>query len=297
MAINHAIRLFGVVVLAGLATPWMKAQGASDPTKGGSQDAAVSAVPAIMSQGPAKTPKVTCAGDQLTISANNATLGSVLAAVHACIGVQIDIPEGAGKSRTFEELGPGPEREVLEELLSGTGFNYVIGSSDADPGKIETILLMERSTEIATNAQATDRALTSARRAWPGSLRAGRRADSSGDDSAQIAEETPEATAVDEPPTPPAPAENANAAPASIPPAAPATDVPAPTADAPPSLLTPSEGGPTVTGSPAPELSPSVGLTTDTGKSTTDRITQMQQMFEQRKQINQGQSSANAQQQ
>jgi len=144
MAKDNAVRLLGVVLLAGLTATAMEGQGASGPTNGGSQIANASAAPAIMSQGPARTPKVTCAGDQLTISANNATLGSVLAAVHACIGIQIDIPEGAGKSRTFEELGPGPEREVLEELLSGTGFNYVIGSSDADPGKIETILLMER---------------------------------------------------------------------------------------------------------------------------------------------------------
>jgi hypothetical protein len=246
----------------------------------------------MMSQGPARVPKVTCADGQLTISANNSTLGSVLAAVHACIGVQIDIPEGIGGIRTFEELGPGPERQVLEALLSGTDFNYVIGSSDADPGKVETVLLMERTTETATNAPSADHSLTPARRLWMGALKNANRAGASGEDSTQAASEPPEPPAVDEPATAPSPADNINAAPTPTP----ASDTPAPTADASPAPPALTEGaGLTTTGSPAPELSPSVGPATDTGKSTTDRITEMQQMFQQRKQISQSQSSANSQ--
>jgi hypothetical protein len=41
----------------------------------------------------------------LTIIADNSTLGGVLAAVHSCIGVQVDIPEGAAGKRVFENLG------------------------------------------------------------------------------------------------------------------------------------------------------------------------------------------------
>jgi len=292
MVMNNVNRLLGVVLLAGLMAPGMRAQGASNPTNSGNQDTPATAVPAVMNQGPARTPKVTCAGDQLTISANNATLGSVLAAVHACIGVQIDIPEGAGRSRTFEELGPGPERQVLEALLSGTDFNYVIGSSDADPGKVETVLLMERPTETATNAPQRDRTLPPGR-GWMGAIRNAQRAGTSGsEDSSQSAYEPAEAPAVEEPVAAPTPAENVNAT--SVP--APASDTPAAAADGPPAPTVLSEGvAMTTTGSPAPELSPSVGLATDAGKSTTERISAMQQMFEQRKQINQGQSTANSQ--
>jgi len=300
VAINSAIRLLVVVLLAGLSAPALRAQEASDPTNGSNQNAPAGAVPAIMSQGPARTPKVTCADGQLTISANNSTLGSVLAAVHACIGVQIDIPEGAGGSRTFEELGPGPERQVLQELLSGTDFNYVIGSSDADPGKIETVLLMERTTETASNTPSTDRSLAPARQAWMGALRNAQRAGTSSEDSKQTADQPAEAPVMDEPGTSPVPAENVNAAaapaPASDGPAPTPAPTPAQTADAIPTLPTLPEGAAaTTTGSPAPELSPSVGPVTDTEKSTTERISEMQQMFEQRKQINQSQSSANSQ--
>lgn len=291
MAINNAIQMLGVVLLAGLTAPAMNAQGASDSTISGNQVALATAAPALMSQGPAKTPKVTCAGDQLTISANNATLGSVLAAVHACIGIQIDIPEGAGKSRTFEELGPGPERQVLEALLSGTDFNYVIGSSDADPGKVETVLLMERTKETAANGSAAERSLLQGRHGWMEAVRNPKRANAAVDDNTQSADESSEAPVAEEPVSPPAAAENANAVPT------PATDAPVPTADAPPAQVIPTDGAAlTTTGSPAPELAPSVGLASDTGKSTADRISSMQQLFEQRKQINQSQSSASSQQ-
>lgn len=173
MAINNAIRLLASVLLVALVAPALSAQGMSDQTNGGGQEGIGGAAtpPATLAENPPKAPKVTCDGDQLTISANNSTLGSVLAAVHACIGIQIDIPAGAGGGRTFEQLGPGPERQVLESLLSGTDFNYVIGSSDEDPGKVETVLLMERTTEVAANAPPSDRSLSPARRLWLGPRR------------------------------------------------------------------------------------------------------------------------------
>jgi hypothetical protein len=282
------------VLLVALVAPALSAQGMSDQTNGGGQEGIGGAAtpPATLAENPPKAPKVTCDGDQLTISANNSTLGSVLAAVHACIGIQIDIPAGAGGGRTFEQLGPGPERQVLESLLSGTDFNYVIGSSDEDPGKVETVLLMERTTEVAANAPPSDRSLSPARRLWLGAAKNARRADTSGDDGAQPTDETSEAPAVDEPAPQPAPAENINAVPTPVP----ASETPAPTADASPAPPTLPEGAAlTTSGSPAPELSPSIGPSTDTGKSASERITEMQQMFEQRKQISQSQSSANAQ--
>jgi len=299
MANNHAIRLLGAVLLAGLAVSALCAQEASNPANGGSQDAVSTAAtppPATPSEGPPKAPKVTCAGDQLTISANNSTLGSVLAAVHACIGVQIDIPEGAGTGRTFEELGPGPERQVLETLLSGTDFDYVIGASDSDPGKVETVLLMERKAIAATNT-APDRPLTAGRRTWIEALRNARRAGTLPEDNSQPADESAESTASDEPAATPEPAENLNAVPASTPASAPASDTPPPAAEAPPAQpVIPDGTAFTPTGSPAPELSPSIGPVTDTGKSTDQRIAEMQQMFAQRRQINQNTNNTQPQQ-
>lgn len=95
----------------------------------------------------APTLKVVCSGGQITITANNTTLGNVLNEVKRCSGAQVDAPTNSYSTRIFDSLGPGPIREVLESLLDDTGFDYVIGASDTNPDKIESILLMARNTE------------------------------------------------------------------------------------------------------------------------------------------------------
>lgn len=109
---------------------------------------------------------VTCIGNQLKISTNNSTLASVLAAIQKCTGAKIDIPQGASTSRVFDNLGPGPAGEVLASLLASTSFDYVIGYSQADPAKVETVLLMARQDD-APARPLQDNTLTPARLAHP----------------------------------------------------------------------------------------------------------------------------------
>jgi hypothetical protein len=122
---------------------------------------------------PPKPPKVTCHGDQITISADNSTLDAILAAVRGCTGAKIDTPAGAAEVRSFEELGPGPVREVLDDLLSGTPYNYVIQSSEANPLKVEQVMLSMRTKDgdkpgsgSSSGAISTDIPMTAGRRAW-----------------------------------------------------------------------------------------------------------------------------------
>jgi hypothetical protein len=83
----------------------------------------------------------------MSITASNTTLGSVLNEVKRCSGAQVDAPASSYSKRIFDDLGPGPIREVLEALLGDSGFDYVIGASETNPDKIESILLMARNTE------------------------------------------------------------------------------------------------------------------------------------------------------
>jgi hypothetical protein len=156
----HGIRLFpiGLVVLS---AAMVNAQ--TKPAKPAEAAAAPQIVPAAAPIAPVaapapelpkrpvelppKAPKVTCHGDELTISADNSNLDAILAAVKGCTGARIDMPEGASRIRSFEELGPGPVREVLDQLLSGTPYNYVIQSSEANPLKVEQVLLSMRTDE------------------------------------------------------------------------------------------------------------------------------------------------------
>jgi len=128
------------------------------------------------------SPKVTCQGNQLTIVADNSTLGSVLAAVRVCIGVAIDIPDDSAETRTYLNIGPGTTRKVLDALLSSTDLDYAIQSSNAAPDKIQMVLLMARSKDTKGMVPASGLLMTPARRAWLASRDTGRPASVPGED-------------------------------------------------------------------------------------------------------------------
>ena len=103
---------------------------------------------AIAQEPPAQTaapPNISYVGGQLRINTLDSTLADVLKKVADLTGVKIDVPAGANSERMpVVELGPGPARQVLASLLSGSNLDYVIQASDTDPTKIQSVLLMPR---------------------------------------------------------------------------------------------------------------------------------------------------------
>ena len=94
---------------------------------------------------PSAPPKISYVGGQLKIDAFGSTLADVLTQVATLTGVKIDIPAGASSERMpVVELGPGPARQILAALLSDSNFDYLIQASDADPERIQSVLLMPR---------------------------------------------------------------------------------------------------------------------------------------------------------
>jgi hypothetical protein len=273
MANNNAVRMLSTGLLAALAGALCAGQEPAVTAPG----AAAAEPPKLMSMAPPNPPKVTCKGDQLTVAADNSTLSSVLSAIHACTGVPIDIPDGASLTRSFDQLGPGPARQVLTALLNGTDFNYVIESSVADPEKVEAVLLIARTSDKdkvpATLAGAAN---TPGRRAWALTQKNGRAVYKEGGNS----EDSSSADGATETPTqeetPATPVENP---PANATPAATGAQT-APAADA--------AAQPAQTAAEAPASS-SANQTPD--KVTDDKITSMQQLFEQRRQMIENQSA------
>jgi hypothetical protein len=232
---------------------------------------------------PPKPPKVTCNNDQLTIVAENSTLDSILSAVRGCTGAHIDIPGGAGTFRSFEQFGPGPARQVLDELLSGTQYNYVIQSSAANPLKVETVLLTMPSNEKDNpNAPSTELPMTAGRRAWQHMQKFDKpdpsNPDKPMDEAADAAAAENTAPTQAEPPadtsTAAAPAK-ASDQPAATDAAAPA-DASAAAAQASAAPVVPPVADPSANGDPS--------------KAVEDRISAMQQMFNQRQQMIQKQN-------
>ncbi len=90
----------------------------------------------------APTPaQVTYSNGQLTILAQNATLSQVLRSVQSLTGASIEMPAGASSERVVGQLGPGQPRDVLNALLNGSKFNYIILGVNGNPGAVQKVIL------------------------------------------------------------------------------------------------------------------------------------------------------------
>lgn len=267
---TNGIRLLSIGLIV-LSTAFANAQdklvNAADVTPPLAPPAPAPVIPKRPAEMMPKPPQVTCRGDQLTISADNSTLEAILASVKGCTGAHIDIPDGAGKVRAFEELGPGPVREVLDELLSGTQYNYVIQSSDVNPARVEAVMLSMRTTDDGKPATlSTDIPLTNGRRKWQ-LMQKFDKPDPSATAEENGADATDVPVAADSVATPAAQAAERNAS---------ASAADASSAEASATLAPPTQGI-------SPVVAPNSSA--DPSQAVQDRISSMQQMFEQRQKM------------
>jgi hypothetical protein len=201
--------------------------------------------------------RVTTDGNQLMIQAKDCPLSQILDAVRAKTGANIDVSGRTSEHMTVK-IGPGPARQVISFLLGWTDFDYVIQGSDGESVAIQSIMLFPKtkSTQSATGATP---ALELNRQPL-----------------ARQPRTTPEP--VTPPPAPETP-EPEGAAPAQ------------PTADAAP---------PAATTTPIPtnyerSAANAASMPDPTaGKTTSDMIQDMQQLYEQRRQIQQQHNQAPA---
>jgi hypothetical protein len=80
----------------------------------------------------------------LSIYSNKASLSEILFAVHQRTGAEIAIPAGAEQEMVVVDLGPAPAPEVLTRLLNGSKFNFLILSSQSNPGALDRVILSSR---------------------------------------------------------------------------------------------------------------------------------------------------------
>ncbi|MGB6975428.1 MAG: hypothetical protein WBD67_12170 [Terracidiphilus sp.] len=72
----------------------------------------------------------------LSVAASNSSLAGILQQISIATGIHV---EGfSADQRVFGDYGPGPAREVLSQLLSGSGYNLLIlgGTGSAPPSRI-----------------------------------------------------------------------------------------------------------------------------------------------------------------
>ena len=144
-------RLVGMVAALPL---WLVATGHTQETDLGCSAQVIGAGCAAVRQGSAdghetfappvaSQPVVTYLNGKLTVAAWNASLAEVLRAISAQTGTVIDFPTGSAADRIFLREGPGTIRQVLANLLNGSGFNYVIMGSPDNPDKLTRLVLVK----------------------------------------------------------------------------------------------------------------------------------------------------------
>jgi hypothetical protein len=128
------------LLLGGLCFGKQRRTAASQPAA----QAAPAAPPPTLAELPASPPEVSFQGGELTITAQNSTLGDILKAVRAQTGAAIDLP-GNASERVVGHFGPAPARDVLTSLLNGSHFNYLLLGSSTDPNALDRVILMAKS--------------------------------------------------------------------------------------------------------------------------------------------------------
>ena len=88
-----------------------------------------------------EVPIVSYADGQLSINAQNVPLGDVIEAIRVRTGIAVELPAETMSDPVFDHVGPAPLRDVLTQLLYGSGFNYIIQTSSQDPQTVTKLVL------------------------------------------------------------------------------------------------------------------------------------------------------------
>ena len=239
------------------------ARGAQEPAPATPTESAAPEAP------PPAPPTISYVKGQLKIDAADSTLSDILAKVATLTGVKIDLPPVMNNARMpVVQLGPGPAREVLASLLNDSNVDYLIQASDADPEKVQSVLVMVRDKK---GAKATEEVARAGRSPYS---RRGAQQPPPEPEEAPQAPDTPQPEAIVADPGSPAPAQpDASAAP--------------PPPDPPPSMqsVPAQQPGQLNSARIAPQSVPS--SLDSQGISQT-----LQQMYQQRMQINQQEHQA-----
>lgn len=67
----------------------------------------------------------------------------------------MDVPSGAGSDRVAMQLGPGQPRDVLNTLLNGSKFDYMILGVAGQPGAVQRVILTPKLAGGTTQAANT----------------------------------------------------------------------------------------------------------------------------------------------
>ena len=90
---------------------------------------------------PPNPPKISYAGGQLTVTADNSSLPDILNNVVRVTGAHLEGTPPPDSERVFGHFGPGTPRDVLNDLLTGSRYDYILVGALDDPGTVRQVML------------------------------------------------------------------------------------------------------------------------------------------------------------
>jgi hypothetical protein len=95
----------------------------------------------------------------IRVIAEHVPLRDVLKAISASTGAEVQFPMGALQEQIFVHSGLETPQDVVRELLKGSHFNYVILSSNGEPGGLMRLILTKAATGSNGNFSAANTTL------------------------------------------------------------------------------------------------------------------------------------------
>ncbi|PYY20139.1 MAG: hypothetical protein DMG60_01410 [Acidobacteria bacterium] len=134
-------------------TPQTQAPAVQPPLTATQQPVASSATtpqpqPSGAEQQPPNPPRVSFMGGLLTVAAENSTLADILKAIEAVTHASLEGTQ-PDRERVFGQFGPAAPRQVLNSILSGSHYDFILTGAIDDPGSVERIMLSPHGTAPA----------------------------------------------------------------------------------------------------------------------------------------------------
>lgn len=92
-------------------------------------------------------------GGLLTVAAENSTLADILKAIETVTHASLEGTQPDAE-RVFGQFGPGAPRQVLNSILNGTHYDFILVGAVDDPGSVERIMLSSKGTAPAIRGSA-----------------------------------------------------------------------------------------------------------------------------------------------
>jgi hypothetical protein len=109
---------------------------------------------------PANPPRISYANGELTVIADNSSLTDIMSGIERATGARLEGSQ-PDTERVFGQFGPGSPRDVLDSLLSGSRYDFILVGAIDDPGGVKTIMLSPHGSSAADGSVAQNQPMPS----------------------------------------------------------------------------------------------------------------------------------------